>query len=143
MAQWAEIGKSGVTGLAAGVADQLIQNNDEKSKRAFVAIPANAGKTLSIWKQIGTYYNYGLPIVLTVACAADAVKGAWADRLMTVAGQLIGRKATAQITSATQSAPRRGPAEWRPLNIPQRQRASSPAERTYELELETVGSHAF
>ena len=112
MAQWTEIGKSGLTGAVAGAVDQIVINQDEKSKRTEAA----AGKTLSIWRQISTYYNYMLPLGIVVACAADAVKGAWADRLVTVAGQLAGRKAIAQVTKVSQSAP------WRPY-VP---RAPSP-----------------
>ncbi len=126
MAQWSEIGKSGATGLVAGMGDQLITNQDEKKKREAAA----AGTTVSLFKQIGTYYNYVLPIGIVVACAANAVRGAWADRLVTVAGQLVGRKVTAQVTKAEQSLP------WRayPARTAPAPRATPPAPRTYQDE---------
>ncbi len=128
MAQWTEIAKSGATGLVAGAVDQLITNKDEKAKRDAAA----AGTSLSIWKQFGTYFNYGLPIGIVVACATNAVKGVWADRLVTVAGQLVGRKVTAQVTKAEQAAP------WRqysaPRALPAAPRSASPVPRTYQEE---------
>lgn len=101
MAQWREIGKSLAIGAVAGAVDQVLTNRDEKAKREAAA----SGKPISMFKQVGFYYNYILPAGLVIACAADMLKGPMADRLITVAGQLAARKATAQITSATQSAP--------------------------------------
>ncbi len=128
MAQWTEIGKGVAAGAVAGAVDQIITNQDEKKKREASA----AGTTLSIFKQIGTYYNYVLPVGIVVACAANAVKGAWAERLVTIAGQLAGRKVTAQITKAEQSAP------WRqysaPRALPAATRTAQPAARSYDPE---------
>lgn len=131
MPEWKAIGISVGTGAVAGVADQLIQNMDEKKKREDVA----AGRASSIWKQIGTYYNYGLPIVIIAAAAAGALKGAWLERMLPIAGQLAGRKVTAQVSKVQQAAP------WRPYSPAPRSPApqsAAPVERSYQQGFESA-----
>lgn len=124
MSDWKAIGTSLGTGAVAGVLDQVLMNQDEKKKREAAA----GGESLSIFKQMGTYYNYVLPMGIVVAAAAGAIKGAWLDRLVTIAGQLAGRKGTAQVTKAAQSAP------WKSYTPPTPR--TPPTKRTYQPEFE-------
>ena len=102
---WMSAGLSVGTGAVVGVADQYLQNWDEKRARAAIA----AGNKLSFWKEAGTYLNYGGPIAAVVATGLGYLKGDWATRALTAGGQLAGRKAVFHFTKATQATP------WRPM----------------------------
>ncbi len=97
---WMAVGIDVAGGAVLGAGDQLIQNEDEKRRRT-------AG-TLSHWKEYGTYYNYGVPLLGIVATAMGWVKGDWVTRVIMGGAQLAGRKVTYTLTKAAQSAP------WRP-----------------------------
>jgi hypothetical protein len=139
VADWKKLGVDVVVGGAAGVADQLIQNYDEKRGIAYRAA-GTLGPTEKVpfFKQFGTYYNYGLPLLGVIGVATGFVKGDWATRVATISGQLAGRKATHQFTtganSPTPSAAYQG---W------QREAAMKAAReraaRTYEPEFKGVG----
>jgi hypothetical protein len=117
------------TGAAVGVADQLIQNRDERAKRNAAA----AGETLSMWKEVGTYYNYGLPVAVVLASAMGWLPGIWQERLAVAAGAVAGRKATFTLTKAQQSLP------WRPMQPAARSVGAPPARRTLDQEFAGTG----
>jgi len=112
MGKWTSVGIDLGVGAAGGVVDQLIQNSDEKRGIDMaVTDPTklDANGKLPIMKQYGTYYNYGVPIVGVLGVAFNLVRGEWATRLLTIGGQLAGRKVTHQLTTkATSSTPSRG-----------------------------------
>ena len=114
MTEWVKVGVDLGTGAAAGVGDQLIQNWDER--RALAARTAGtlaADKKLPIMKQAGTYLNFGVPILGVVGVATNFVKGDWATRLVTIGGQLAGRKVTHQLTTgAGSSTPTAAYTKW-------------------------------
>lgn len=89
--KWVKAGIDGGVGAVAGVADQVIQNWDEKRE-------SEAHAKLSIWKQAGTWLNYGVPVLSMLMLAFMGMPGDWGTRMMTVGGQLAGRKATWQYT---------------------------------------------
>ena len=104
-------------GGGAGVADQIVQNWDEKRKRE--------DPTLSRWKEGGTYLNYGVPIIAVLALAFGFVREPWASRAVLAGSQLAGRKATYTMTKAAQSAPYHPATEYKPLPkgpVPQNQK---------------------
>jgi len=104
MTEWTKVGVDFVVGGALGAGDQLLQNQDEKrGLEARAAGTLAAGKKLPIMGQIGTYYNYGLPIVAILATAMGWVKGDMATRLVTAGAQLAGRKGVHQMTTGANS----------------------------------------
>lgn len=100
MVDWIKVGTSVGIGAGIGAADQLIQNWDEKRE-------AEAGVKLPVYKQAGTYFNYGFPIGAVIAAAFGFLKGEMATRLITAGSVLAGRKGTWYVTK------RRGVA-WTP-----------------------------
>ncbi|MDP2729124.1 MAG: hypothetical protein Q8O55_01420 [Dehalococcoidales bacterium] len=104
MSDWFKVGAGAVTGAVAGVADQVVQNMDEKralDERAAGRLAVD--KKLPLMQQFGTYLNYGVPILTVLASAMGWVKGDVETRLVTAAGQLAGRKATHQLTTGAKS----------------------------------------
>ena len=114
-----------IAGGVAGVADQLVQNQDDKR---MVAAVAN-GKKLNAFAQYGTYLNYGVPALAVVGIGMGMIKGDWATRAAVISGQLVGRKATHAATNrgSTTVAPR----YWI--------RDGAAKERTYEPQFQKVG----
>lgn len=117
MADWKKIGVDTLVGGAAGVADQLVQNLDEH--RGLIAAASGVqgavdknGK-LPMFKQFGTYLNYGVPLATVFGVVTNTVRGDMATRLMTAGAQLAGRKVTHQLsTKATSQVPSAGYTEW-------------------------------
>ena len=107
---WTPVAMDVGVGGASGVADQLIQNWDEKRKRA--------EPTLSRWKEGGTYLNYGVPILAIMGLAFGFIKEPWASRLVVAGSQLAGRKATYTMTKAAQSAPYTPVLNYQPMHPP-------------------------
>lgn len=101
MPEWTKVGCDVIVGAPAGVVDQLIQNQDEKRRRDAEA----AGTPFNLWKQFGTYYNYGIPILAIVGVAMNFLRGDWGSRLVTAGSQLAGRKVIHTMTKATQATP--------------------------------------
>lgn len=98
---WKKMATDGAVGLAAGGLDAFVQEKTDTQVIDFTALPANAGKTLSQFSRYSTYYNYGLPLVLTAAVAAGYPRSNdMQTRMMVVAGQLVGRRGTAQLIDA-------------------------------------------
>lgn len=128
---WINTGINVAVGGVAGMGDQLVQNFDEKKRREAEA----AGEKLSLWKQAGTYLNYGVPILAVVGAATGFLKGAWADRLILVGSQLAGRKVTYTVSKATQATP------WVPRTPALA--ARPPAARSYDQEFQSAGAKAF
>ena len=91
MTDWMRVGTDVGVGGAVGVVDQLIQNRDTKK---LIETP-----DASMWKQYGTYYNYGVPILAILATAFGYLRGDWATRSIVAGSQLAGRKATKQLTA--------------------------------------------
>ena len=89
-AEWTKIGTSIVTGGVAGILDQRIHDWDEERR------------VEEVMAQAGTYYNYGLPIIILILAAFGILKGDWLNRLMTAGAQLAGRRATYQIVKPNQ-----------------------------------------
>lgn len=131
MINWMPVITEVAVGGGAGVADQYVQNWDEKRKRT--------DPTLSRFKEGGTYLNYGVPILAVLGMAFGFLKEPWASRAILVGSQLAGRKATYTLTKAAQSAPYTPVPNYRP--VPQTQ--SRPVGRTYQPEFESVAPHAF
>ena len=94
MADWMKTGMDVGIGGVAGAVDQLAQNQDDKRAKE----KADAGETLGMMQQIGTWVNYGVPVLAIVATAMGWLKGEMATRVCTVGAQLAGRKATWQFT---------------------------------------------
>ena len=65
---WKETGIDLGVGAVAGVADQVVQNWDDKRE-------ANAHAKLPFFKQAGSYVNFLLPVVNLGLVAAGMVKG--------------------------------------------------------------------
>lgn len=107
---WTPVAINVGVGGAAGVADQLAQNWDEKRLRAT--------PTLGIWKEGGTYLNYVLPILAVLGLAFGFLSEPWATRAVLIGSQLAGRKATYRMTKAVQSAPYMPAPNYRPLPSP-------------------------
>jgi len=127
---WTPVAMDVGVGGGAGVADQLVQNWDEKRKRT--------DPTLSRWQEGGTYLNYGAPILSVVALAMGWLREPWASRAVLAGSQLAGRKATYTLTKAAQSAPYRPVPNYKPAP-----RAQAPVGRSYQPEFEPAGSFAF
>lgn len=88
---WKETGIDLGVGAVAGVADQVVQNWDDKRE-------ADAHAKLPFFKQAGSYVNFLLPVVNLGLVAAGMVKDRWAVRTTVASAQLAGRKATWDIT---------------------------------------------
>lgn len=99
MRNWTPVVVDVGVGAVSGVADQLVQNWDEKRRRT--------EPSLSFWKQGGTYLNYGVPILAILAMAMGWGSDAITSKGILVGSQLAGRKATYTMTKAAQSAPYR------------------------------------
>ncbi len=119
MAQWKRIGMDLGLGAVAGVGDQIVSNFDA-SQDAKSATPIGFGK------KIGTYYNYGLPILFTVLAGANVVRGDMASRLVTIGGQLAARKVTQQVTHYTMV---KSPSAWSRAGRSASERAAAAAAR--------------
>jgi len=91
MAEWVKVVTNVAVGGVAGVADQVLQNQDEKREQ-------EKGEKLAIMSQYGTYFNYGVPLLAVIGTAFGFLKGDWATRLITVGSTVAGRKATWHIT---------------------------------------------
>lgn len=119
-------------GGVAGVADNVAQSYDEK--RALDYAAANPGKTLSFWRQYGTYLNFLLPLAGLAACAMmpRAISAENETRIALVGGQLAGRKLAHRFWKVT-GAPV-SPAPYSRFN-------RVPTPRTYEQEFQTAGTH--
>ncbi len=143
MAEWTKIGADALVGGGAGVADQLVQNWDEAralAERASGVLPAN--KKLPVMKQVGTYLNYGVPILALIGVATGVLKGDMVTRVVTAAGQLAARKGTHQLTtSSTSPTPSAAYTAW------QRQAAAEASQRTatrtYQPEFSATGAQAW
>ena len=104
MSEWIKKGIDLGGGAVAGVVDQLTQNRDEQQAlKERTAGTLAADKKLPVMKQFGTYLNYGVPIVAILASAMGWVRGDNETRLVTIGGQLAGRKATHQFTTGSKS----------------------------------------
>jgi len=117
MVDWTPVAIGVGVGGGSGVADQLLQNWDEKRKRA--------DPTIGMWREGGTYLNYGVPILSVLALAFGALREPWSTRAVLVGSQLAGRKATYKITKAAQSAPYSPAPNYRavpPPPVPQTQK---------------------
>lgn len=121
---WTPVAMDVGVGGGTGVVDQLVQNWDEKRKRA--------NPTLSRWKEGGTYLNYGVPILAVLALAFGFFKEPWASRAVLAGSQLAGRKATYTMTKAAQSAPYRPAPNYHPL-------IKEPAKQTQKPGFDLVG----
>lgn len=106
MPNWVKVGTDVGVGAVAGVADQIVQDQDDKR----IAEAAAAGKKLGMFSQYGTYLNYGVPLAVVLATAFGYPRGGdMQTRLLTASGELAGRKATMQVIEYT-----RKPATWTP-----------------------------
>lgn len=112
---WTPVAMDVGVGGVAGVADQFVQNWDAKRKREEPA--------LSLWKEGGTYLNYGVPILAVLGMALGFIREPWASRAILAGSQLAGRKATYAMTKAEQSAPYRPVPNYLPKSpVPQTQK---------------------
>ena len=129
MAEWQKIGVDLGIGAVAGGVDQWVQNADEKrGLDARAAGTLAADKKLPVSKQIGTYYNYGVPILAVLATAMGWLKGDMATRFVTAGGQLASRKMVHQFTTgAGSNVPSAAYTAW--------QRAKT-AQRSYDPEFD-------
>jgi len=91
MPNWTQTGIDFGVGAGAGIVDQVVQNFDDKRE-------SNAHAKLPFFKQVGTYVNFGLPLVNLGLVAAGILKGDWPARTTVASAQLAGRKATWQVT---------------------------------------------
>ncbi|MFA6358888.1 MAG: hypothetical protein WCY09_09560 [Candidatus Omnitrophota bacterium] len=89
-----KVGTDILVGAPVGVLDQIISNYDANRD-------ATSPTPIGFGKQIGTYFNYGLPILAVVAAGAGWVRGDMATRLVTVGGAVAGRKITQKMTHMT------------------------------------------
>ena len=124
MVNWTPVAMNVGVGGGSGVADQLLQNWDEKRKRT--------DPTLSRWSEGGTYLNYGVPILSVLALAFGFLKEPWASRVIQAGSQLAGRKATYTLTKAAQSAPYRPVPNYLP-------RGNEPVPQTQKPGFDKVG----
>lgn len=139
MANWQKVGIDVIAGGAAGAVDQAAQYQDEK--RAVDYAVANPGKTLSFWKQYGTYLNFIVPLAGVVLVGMDYVKGENATRVAVISGQLAGRKAVHRF--AKTMAPTVSPAPYTQYRRDAARReaaARDAANRTYEPEFTKSGT---
>ncbi len=138
MADWMKVGTDVLVGAAAGAIDQLVQNMDEKKALEMrVQGKLDADKKMPVSKQIGTYVNYGLPILAIVGVATNFLRGDWATRAVVAGSQMAGRKITHQMTTtANSSTPSAAYTEWARRAAAA---AQSAAQRTYEPEFSGAG----
>jgi hypothetical protein len=141
MTEWTKVGIDIGMGGAAGAADQLVQNMDEKralEERA--AGKLGATEKLPMMRQTGTYLNYGIPILAVLAAAMGWVKGDMETRVATIGGQLAGRKLTHQLsTGATSATPSAAYTAWQRAQAQAAANQRNKAERTYETEAKQIG----
>ncbi len=130
-----KVGTNVVIGGIAGVADNMAQTYDEK--RALEYAAANPGKSLSFWRQFGTYLNFGLPIAGVVAANFVRMSDENLARISLVGGQLAGRKLAHRYWKVT-GAPV-SPAPYTRFNRVVHD--TRPATRTYESEMTLAGTH--
>jgi hypothetical protein len=86
--QWKTIATDMVIGGVAGVADQFVQNEDDKRRAARKA----GGLAFPIMSEFGTYLNYGVPLVTIIAGAAGYLRGENLTKACVIGGQMAGRK---------------------------------------------------
>lgn len=127
ISNWTPVITNVIAGGAVGFGDQIAQNSDEKRVREAQA----AGKTLSMWKQVGTYLNFFAPAAALLLYAGGVVKGEWGEKSILLGSQLAGRKAAYKATKAVQSAP------WRPA--PNSHHDFSPVPQEQKPGFEKVG----
>lgn len=129
-----KVGTDVAIGGVAGVADNMAQAYDEKRAADYAA--ANPGKTLSMWKQYGTYLNFALPIAGVVAANFVRMSDENLSRISLVGGQLAGRKLAHRYWKV-EGAPV-SPAPYTRFNrvVPR-----TPVTRTYEPEMAAGNAH--
>ncbi len=107
---WVKVGTSAMVGGAAGVIDELVQNQDNATEDAqHKAGTLAANKKLPMFSQWGTYFNYGVPLAAVVGVAAGLLKDDLAIMGLTAGFQLAGRKGTHAVTAKVRPIP---PAAW-------------------------------
>lgn len=88
---WMGLGVDVGVGAVAGVADQLLQNLDDKRE-------TDQGAKLPVYKQWSALLDFAMPVIGIGAVAMGAVSGNWATRVATMGSQLAGRKVTWEIS---------------------------------------------
>lgn len=106
MTEWMKVGTDIAVGGFAGAIDQVVQNiDDTREKTARGLASTDPGylspdkKAMPMLKQIGTYVDYGVPLLGIGMVAMGVVKGDMATRLLAAGGQMAGRKITHQVTA--------------------------------------------
>jgi hypothetical protein len=107
MAEWSKVATNVGVGLGAGVVDQLVQNQDDKRAAEYAA----KGEKLGLMKSIGTYVNYGVPILSILLSGLGYLRGDWETRALVASSQMAGRKVTWQMT-ARKTTPGYAFTEW-------------------------------
>jgi hypothetical protein len=95
MANWMKIGQDVGVGGILGAIDQVIQEHDDKEAKKWIAANSTTAKPVTQYppfKQIGTYFNYGVPIAAIAAASMGYVNGQLQTELLTAGGALAGRK---------------------------------------------------
>ena len=114
MANWKKVATDVGIGAVAGGLDAFVQEKTVDQVAKFKAVAANAGKKMPQLQRYSTYYNYGVPILATVAVAMGYPRSTdMQTRLMTIAGQLAGRRAGEQIIDEQKVAAKQSYA-WHP-----------------------------
>ena len=90
MTNFVKVGSDVGVGAAAGVIDQLAQNWDNKREE-------ESGEKLTVFKQAGTYVNYGVPLA-ALALTVFGMDNEWTSRALIAGSTMAGRKATYQMT---------------------------------------------
>jgi hypothetical protein len=109
MANWKKIGTDLGTGAVFGIADQMIKKVD--ADRA-----ATKGVPQLKWSQrVGTYVNYGVPLLAVGAVVMNKLNGDWATRVLTAGGQLAGREGSHAFISRKGTPVAYNPAKWAPV----------------------------
>ena len=88
-------------GAAGGVLDVIAANMDAKNIVAQAAKVGTDGKPMKqpIYKQLGTYVNYVIPLVETGLVGLDVIDGEYGAMLATQAGSLFGAKMARNFTT--------------------------------------------